>query len=100
MAVLAVVTTSCRETFEHIFSDDIEAGEEVMFTTSMANAVVTRSAQSDYDDAMKNYKVVDKAYEFSITMRSKDGNYEKTGEYTIDDDYDNGTLKGTTTQLY
>jgi hypothetical protein len=71
-----------------------------MFTTSMANAVVTRSAQSDYDEAMKNYKVVDKAYEFSITMRSKDGNYEKTGEYTIDDDYDNGTLKGTTTQLY
>lgn len=100
MAILAVVTTSCRETFEHLFSDDIEVGEEVMFTTSMANAVVTRSAQSDYDEAMKNYKVVDKAYEFSITMRSKDGNYEKTGEYTIDDDYDNGTLKGTTTQLY
>ena len=100
MAILAVVTTSCRETFEHIFSDDIEVGEEVMFTTSMANAVVTRSAQSDYDEAMKNYKVVDKAYEFSITMRSKDGNYEKTGEYTIDDNYDNGTLKGTTTQLY
>ena len=100
MAILAVVATSCRETFEHIFSDDIEVGEEVMFTTSMANAVVTRSAQSDYDEAMKNYKVVDKAYEFSITMRSKDGNYEKTGEYTIDDDYDNGTLKGTTTQLY
>lgn len=100
MAILAVVTTSCRETFEHIFSDDIEVGEEVMFSTSMANAVVTRSAQSDYDEAMKNYKVVDKAYEFSITMRSKDGNYEKTGEYTIDDDYDNGTLKGTTTQLY
>ena len=100
VACLAVFTTSCRETFEHLFSDDIEAGEEVMFTTSMANAVVTRSAQSDYDDAMKNYKVVDKAYEFSITMRSEDGKYEKTGEYTIDDYYDNGTLKGTTTLLY
>ena len=101
MAILAVVTTSCRETFEHLFSDDIEVGEEVMFTTSMANAVVTRSAQSDYDEAMKNYKVVDKAYEFSITMCSEDGSYEKTGEYTIDDNYDNGTLKGKgTTLLY
>ena len=83
MACMAVSLSSCRETFENLFSDDIEEGEEVMFTTSLPSVPITRSAKSDYDTQMGAYKAVNDAYEFTVAMYLEDdGSLVGEGVYT------------------
>ena len=83
MACMAVSLSSCRETFENLFSDDIEVGEEVMFTTSLPSVSVTRSAKSDYETQMGAYKAVTDAYEFTVGMYLEDdGSLVGEGVYT------------------
>lgn len=72
MACFALSMTSCRETIESIFSDDIAEGDEVMFTTSLPTVAVTRSDKDDYQKAMEAYQAVSEAYEFTIEMYEKD----------------------------
>lgn len=66
MISFAFSLTSCRETFDDLFSSDIAEGEEVMFTTSLPSASVTRSTLEDYNTQMAAYKTVSEAYEFTI----------------------------------
>lgn len=68
MISFAFSLTSCRETFDDLFSSDIAEGEEVMFTTSLPGASVTRSTLEDYNTQMAAYKTVSEAYEFTIGM--------------------------------
>ena len=68
MISFAFSLTSCRETFDDLFSSDIAEGEEVMFTTSLPSASVTRSTQYEYNTQMAAYKTVSEAYEFTISM--------------------------------
>lgn len=83
MACMVVSLSSCRETFENLFSDDIEVGEEVMFTTSLPSVSVTRSAKSDYETQMGAYKAVTDAYEFTVGMYLEDdGSLVGEGVYT------------------
>ena len=77
-ACLALSMTSCRETLESIFSDDIAEGDEVMFTTSLPNVAVTRTAKENYETEMNAYKAVNKAYEFTVEM------YEKGNATAVD----------------
>ena len=101
MAILAVVTTSCRETFEHIFSDDIEVGEEVKFTTALPSVAATRTTQEDYNKQMEAYQAVNKAYEFTIDMY-EGGNVVGTSTYQPAGGDSIGTLsiKSGATPLY
>ena len=68
MISFAFSLISCRETFDDLFSSDIAEGEEVMFTTSLPSASVTRSTQYEYNTQMAAYKTVSEAYEFTISM--------------------------------
>ena len=72
MVCFALSMTSCRETIESIFSDDIAEGDEVMFTTSLPTVAVTRSDKDDYQKTMEAYQAVSEAYEFTIEMYEKD----------------------------
>lgn len=63
-----LLTTSCRETIENIFSDDIEAGDEVMFIALMQDRTTTTRATET--------QVVNVNYQFSIGMYKEDGTKE------------------------
>jgi hypothetical protein len=88
MACFVLSLISCSEIFENTFgSDDIAEGEEVVFTTSLPNVGVTRSA---------DYKVVNEDYLFNIGMYAETDHYVGEGLYrTIKDDAI-GTLKAET----
>ncbi len=99
MACLVLMTTGCRETIESIFSDDIEEGEEVMFTTSLPTAAVTR-ADEGYSAPKEDYKFTIGMYSEGIVDPIATGVYHPVSTVTKDDDgkilsvtYDaNGTL--------
>ncbi len=107
IACMTVSLSSCRETFESFFSDDIEEGEEVMFTTSLPNVAVTRASEDEFKKQMSAYTAVSKAYEFTISMFAKGettaigtGTYQPASTVTKDENdneivkYDKiGTLK-------
>lgn len=80
VSVFCIIPAGCRETFEQIFSDDIAAGEEVTFSTSLRGRATTR--------ANENYSPVGKAYNFTIEMYTKGDNgtesFVAEGEYTVD----------------
>ena len=73
MVTFILGMTSCNETFSSLFSDDISEGEEVMFSTSLPSAPVTRgTAQENYEEEMKAHQAVNKPYEFAIDMYQKE----------------------------
>ncbi len=61
MLCVAMLSTSCRETFEQLFSDGIAEGDEVTFSSSVRSAAVTRSVD-DIPQKIKEY------YTFKISM--------------------------------
>lgn len=99
MACLVLMTTGCRETIESIFSDDIEEGEEVMFTTSLPTAAVTRADES-YSAPKEDYKFTIGMYTEGYVDPIATGVYHPVSTVTKDEDgkilsvtYDaNGTL--------
>lgn len=56
MACLLTITTGCRETIMSIFSDDIEEGEEVMFTISLPSAAALTRAEAPYTAPKEDYQ--------------------------------------------
>ena len=57
MACLLTITTGCRETIMSIFSDDIEEGEEVMFTISLPSAAALTRAEAPYTAPKEDYSL-------------------------------------------
>ena len=96
MATFILGMTGCNETLDSLFSEDISEGEEVMFTTSLPSAPATRgTAQENYEEEMKAYQAVNKAYEFTISMYQKDNDSDKligTSTYSRDTLKTDGTL--------
>ena len=80
---MALFMTSCRETFDDLFSDEIKEGEEVMFTTSLPSASMTRATEEEtaYRNKMKAYKAVTEGYEFNIGMYDSNGLIDTTSIY-------------------
>ena len=84
---LVIMLTGCREAFEGIFYDDIAAGDEVMFTTSLRRTVITRSGDSDYS-------FVKIPYTFTISMfEGDDASAIATANYTVVNNSNDGTLE-------
>ena len=106
MATFILGMTGCNETLDSFFSEEISEGEEVMFTTSLPSAPATRgTAQENYEEEMKAYQAVNKAYEFTISMYQKDKDSDKligTSTYSRDTLKTDGTLspKANKTPLY
>ena len=61
MACVAMLTSSCRETFEQLFSDGIAEGDEVTFSSSVRSAAVTRGSEANRQEITEDYT-------FQITM--------------------------------
>ena len=77
MATFILAMTSCTETLSNLFSDDIEEGEEVLFTTALPSVATTRTTQEEYTEQMSAYKAVNEDYEFSISMFQKESGSDK-----------------------
>lgn len=86
MACLVFTTTGCRETIMSIFSDDIEEGEEVMFTTSLPTAAALTRTEPSYTAPKENYK-------FTIGMYTDDTHKVGEGIYNTIINDEIGTLK-------
>ena len=91
MITFILGVTGCNETLDSLFSDGISEGEQVMFTTSLPSAPATRGTQEEYEEAMKMFQAVNKAYEFTIDMYA-DGKVVGTGLYSRDTLKTDGTL--------
>ncbi len=89
MACLVMMTTGCRETIMSIFSDDIEEGEEVMFTTSLPTAAALTRTEPSYTAPKENYK-------FTIGMYTDDTHKVDSGIYNTVIDDEVGTLEAVT----
>lgn len=75
-ACVMLLTTSCRETIEQLFSDGIEAGDEVAFTASVQERTVKTRAAETQEDAPR--------YRFTIGMYKEDDTQEgENGIYTV-----------------
>ena len=92
MSILVISMASCSELFDDLFPSDKAEAEVVMFTTSIPNTSVTRSAKSDYETAMGAYKAVNEAYEFTVGMYTNDGSLIGTSIYQPIDGDEMGTL--------
>lgn len=101
MATCILVMTGCTEALSNFFSDDIEEGEEVLFTTALPSVAATRTTQEDYNKQMEAYQAVNKAYEFTIYMY-EGGNVVGTSTYQPAGGDSIGTLstKSGATPLY
>ena len=91
MITFILGVTGCNETLDSLFSDGISEGEQVMFTTSLPSAPATRGTQEEYEEEMKMFQAVNKAYEFTIDMYA-DGKVVGTGLYSRDTIKTDGTL--------
>ena len=91
MITFILGVTGCNETLDSLFSDGISEGEQVMFTTSLPSAPATRGTQKEYEEEMKMFQAVNKAYEFTIDMYA-DGKVVGTGLYSRDTIKTDGTL--------
>lgn len=102
MAALVCSLTSCSELLDNLFSGNGSEQEEVMFTTAIPNVTMTRSAKSEYEEAMGTYQAVNKAYEFTVGMYAANGELLGTGIYQPVADDALGTLasKEDETPLY
>ena len=101
MTTFILMMTSCTEALSNFFSDDIEEGEEVLFTTALPSVAATRTPQEDYNQQMEAYQAVNKAYEFTIDMY-EGGNVVGTSTYQPAGGDSIGTLsiKSGATPLY
>lgn len=101
MTTFILMMTSCTEALSNFFSDDIEEGEEVLFTTALPSVAATRTPQEDYNKQMEAYQAVNKAYEFTIDMY-EGGNVVGTSTYQPAGGDSIGTLsiKSGATPLY
>lgn len=101
MTTFILMMTSCTEALSNFFSDDIEEGEEVLFTTALPSVAATRTTQEDYNKQMEAYQAVNKAYEFTIDMY-EGGNVVGTSTYKPAGGDSIGTLstKENATPLY
>lgn len=99
--------TSCSDTFETIFGDGIEQGEDVAFTTFVPDIKQgSRSAKENWQSKVGAYKAVNREYTFNVEMWKKDGETPvKVGKsiykpmLTDEDGYD-GTLQNDANPLY
>ena len=89
MACLTLLTTSCRETMEQLFGDDIEAGDEVQFTAVMQQRASTRGVTQSVD-LSTHYQLTVGMYTDETTQVGKDGTY------TVSKDVSNGNLEAVT----
>ena len=89
MACLTLLTTSCRETMEQLFGDDIEAGDEVQFTAVMQQRASTRGVTRSVD-LSTHYQLTVGMYTDEIHKVGKDGTY------TVRKDVSNGNLEAVT----
>lgn len=79
MACLTLLTTSCRETMEQLFGDDIEAGDEVQFTAVMQQRASTRGVTRTVD--------LGTHYQLTVGMYNKNGDQVgKDGTYIVSKD--------------
>ena len=103
MATCILVMTSCTEALSNFFSDDIEEGEEVLFTTALPSVATTRTTEEEdkYNKQMEAYQAVNKAYEFTVEMY-EGGNVVGTSTYKPAGGDSIGTLstKENATPLY
>ena len=103
MATCILVMTSCTEALSNFFSDDIEEGEEVLFTTALPSVATTRTTEEEdkYNKQMEAYQAVNKAYEFTVEMY-EGGNVVGTSTYKPAGGDSIGTLsiKSGATPLY
>ena len=103
MTTFILMMTGCTEALSNFFSDDIEEGEEVLFTTALPSVATTRTTEEEdkYNKQMEAYQAVNKAYEFTIDMY-EDGNVVGTSTYQPAGGDSIGTLsiKSGATPLY
>ena len=102
MSFLVISMASCSELFDDLFPSDKAEAEVVMFSTSIPNTSVTRSAKSDYETAMGAYKAVNEAYEFTVGMYTDNGSLIGTSIYqpVAGDEMGTLTTKEGETPLY
>lgn len=79
-ACVMLLTTSCRETIEQLFSDGIEAGDEVAFTASVQERTVKTRAAETQEDAPR-YRFTIGMYEMVDKVETKVGD---DGIYTVE----------------
>ena len=101
MTTFILMMTGCTEALSNFFSDDIEEGEEVMFTTALPSVATTRTTEAEYIEQMSAYKAVTEAYEFTVKMY-EGGNVVGTSTYKPAGGDSIGTLstKENATPLY
>ena len=103
MTTFILMMTSCTEALSNFFSDDIEEGEEVLFTTALPSVAATRTTEEEdkYNKQMEAYQAVNKAYEFTVEMY-EGGNVVGTSTYQPAGGDSIGTLstKENATPLY
>lgn len=89
MACLTLLTTSCRETMEQLFGDDIEAGDEVQFTAVMQQRASTRGVTRSVD--------LSTHYQLTVGMYTDDTHkVGKDGTYIVSKDVSKGNLEAVT----
>ena len=101
MTTFILMMTGCTEALSNFFSDDIEEGEEVLFTTALPSVATTRTTEAEYIEQMSAYKAVTEAYEFTVKMY-EGGNVVGTSTYKPAGGDSIGTLstKENATPLY
>lgn len=103
MTTFILMMTGCTEALSNFFSDDIEEGEEVLFTTALPSVATTRTTEEEdkYNKQMEAYQAVNKAYEFTVEMY-EGGNVVGTSTYQPAGGDSIGTLstKENATPLY
>ena len=103
MTTFILMMTGCTEALSNFFSDDIEEGEEVLFTTALPSVATTRTTEEeDKSNKQKEaYQAVNKAYEFTVEMY-EGGNVVGTSTYQPAGGDSIGTLstKENATPLY
>ena len=101
MTTFILMMTGCTEALSNFFSDDIEEGEEVLFTTALPSVAATRTPQEDYNKQMEAYQAVNKAYEFTVEMY-EGGNVVGTSTYQPagGDSFGTLSIKSGATPLY
>ena len=103
MTTFILMMTGCTEALSNFFSDDIEEGEEVLFTTALPSVATTRTTEEEdkYNKQMEAYQAVNKAYEFTVEMY-EGGNVVGTSTYKPAGGDSIGTLsiKSGATPLY
>ena len=100
---LAMMLEGCSETIEEFFADGFSEHEEVLFTTALPSAAMTRSTQEEYNEQMAVYRAVNDKYEFTVEMYAIGDQLEGSSTYRpLADNNDIGTLTAKTgaTPLY